>query len=263
MPKRPKRVLLNYFHDVLEQYSAAPRVAACDRLDRQRAHVRYAGLMDPKLAAAEAAAVLVQDGMIVGLGSGSTAALAVEAIGRRAPRIVGIPTSESTAALARGLGIPLATLAEHPRIDLTIDGADEIEAGTLHLIKGRGGALLREKIVASATARLVIIADESKVVDRLTAADRPIPVEVVPFGWESTADRLRGIGAAPRLREGFVTDGGHYILDCLWEDMGPASELARRIDEIVGVVEHGLFIGMAAEAIIGSANGTRVLSRER
>src|SRR5690242_10488686 len=107
--------------------------------------------MDPKLRAAEAAAALVEDGMIVGLGSGTTAALVVQAIGRRAPRIVGVATSEKTEALARTLGIKLATLAEQPRIDLTIDGADEVEVGTLHLIKGRGGALLREKIVASAT----------------------------------------------------------------------------------------------------------------
>jgi ribose 5-phosphate isomerase A len=219
--------------------------------------------MDPKLAAAEVAAALVEDGMIVGLGSGSTAALAVQAIGRRAPRIVGVATSEKTAELARGLGIRLATLAERPCIDLTIDGADEVEVGTLHLIKGRGGALLREKIVASATARLVIVADESKVVDPMSAAERPIPIEVVPFGWESTAERLRALGAAPKLREGFVTDGGHYILDCLWEDMGRAAELARRIDSVVGVVEHGLFIGMASEAIVGCESGTRVLRRER
>lgn len=219
--------------------------------------------MDPKRAAATAAAELVEDGMVVGLGSGSTAALAVEAIGRRGPKIVGVPTSENTAELARRLGIRLATLAEQPRIDLTIDGADEVEAGTLHLVKGRGGALLREKIVACATARLVIVADESKVVTRLTAAERPIPVEVVPFGWESTAGRLRAIGAVPQLREGFTTDGGHFILDCLWQDMGPAEALARKIDEIVGVVEHGLFIGMAAEAIVGSLDGTRVLRKER
>src|SRR4051794_34348138 len=220
--------------------------------------------MDPKLAAAEAAALLVEDGMVVGLGSGSTAALAVRAIGRRAPRIVGVPTSEKTAELARGLGIPLATLAERPRLDLTVDGADEVEVGTLHLVKGRGGALLREKIVACATARLVIVADESKVVERLTAAERPIPVEVVPFGWESTAARLRAIGAQPVLREGFVTDGGHFILDCLWPEMGPAADLAREIDGIVGVVEHGLFIGMAAEAIIGATEGrTRRLPRAK
>ncbi len=220
--------------------------------------------MDAKRAAAEAAALLVKDGMIVGLGSGSTAALAVEAIGRRAPDIVGVPTSEKTAELARSLGIRLATLVEQPRLDLTIDGADEIEVGTLHLIKGRGGALLREKIVASATARLVIVADESKVVDRLSAAERPIPVEVVPFGWESTADRLRALGAVPKLREGFVTDGGHYILDCLWKEMGDGATLARCLDTVVGVVEHGLFIGMAAEAIIGNdRGGTRRLGRER
>ncbi len=219
--------------------------------------------MDPKLAAAEAAAAFVEDGMIVGLGSGTTAALAVQAIGRRAPRIIGVPTSESTEALARSLGIRLATLAEQPRIDLTIDGADEIEIGTLHLVKGRGGALLREKIVATATARLVVVGDESKVVDRLQAADRPIPVEVVPFGWESTAERLRALGANPILREGFVTDGGHYILDCLWPEMGAAADLARRLDGVVGVVEHGLFIGMAAEAIVGSPGGTRLLRRER
>jgi ribose 5-phosphate isomerase A len=217
--------------------------------------------VDPKLAAAEAAAELVEDGMTVGLGSGSTAALAVEAIGRRKPRIVGVPTSEKTAELARRLGIPLATLAEQPRLDLTIDGADEVEVGTLHLVKGRGGALLREKIVACATARLVIVADESKVVDRLTAAERPIPVEVVPFGWESTADRLRAVGATPVLREGFVTDGGHYILDCLWPELGPAADLAQRLDGIVGVVEHGLFIGMASEAAIGGPDGVRWLRK--
>lgn len=218
--------------------------------------------MDPKLAAAEAAAALVEDGMVVGLGSGSTAALAVRAIARRAPRIVGVATSEKTAELARGLGIALATLLERPRLDLAIDGADEVEIGSLHLVKGRGGALLREKIVACATERLVIVADESKVVERLTAAERPIPVEVVPFGWESTAARLRGIGAEPKLRDGFVTDGGHYILDCLWREMGPAPELARRLDGIVGVVEHGLFIGMAAEALVGGPEGVRVLRRE-
>jgi ribose 5-phosphate isomerase A len=215
--------------------------------------------MDPKRAAAEAAAALVKDGMVVGLGSGSTAALAVEAIGRRATRIVGIATSEKTAALARGFGIPLTTLAERPRIDLTIDGADEVEVGTLHLVKGLGGALLREKIVACATERLVIVADETKVVERLKG---PIPVEVVPFAWESTAARLRAIGADPVLREGFVTDGGHYILDCDWAELGPGAELARRLDGVVGVVEHGLFIGMAAEAIIGGREGVRVLRKQ-
>ncbi len=218
--------------------------------------------MDPKAVAGEAAAALIEDGMVVGLGSGSTAALAVAAIGRRGCRIVGIPTSEKTGELARKWGIELTTLAAHEYIDLTVDGADEIETGTLALIKGRGGALLREKLVAAATRRLVIVADESKVMERLSATERPIPVEVVPFGWESTARRLRALGAEPKLREGFLTDGGHYILDCLFPGVADPARLAPALDGTVGVVEHGLFLGMAAEAIIGSETGVRVLRCE-
>ena len=222
--------------------------------------------MDPeasKRVAAEAAAGLVEDGMVVGLGSGTTAAIAVEAIGRRRPRIVAVPTSEKTAELARRCGITLTTLAVQPRLDLTIDGADEIEAGTLALIKGRGGALLREKIVAAATARLVIVADESKLVERLSAVERPIPVEVVPFGWETTAGRLRTIGAEPVLREGYVTDGGHYILDCLFPKIEEPASLAPALDAMVGVVEHGLFLGMASQAIVAGEAGVKVLRCER
>ncbi|HUB80485.1 MAG TPA: ribose-5-phosphate isomerase RpiA [Bryobacteraceae bacterium] len=219
--------------------------------------------MDPKAVAAEAAAALIEDGMIVGLGSGSTAAFAVEAIGRLGRKIVGIPTSEKTRELARRCGIELSTLAAHESIDLTVDGADEIETGTLALVKGRGGALLREKIVAAATRRLVIVADESKIVNRLTAVERPIPIEVVTFGWESTARRLQALGAQPKLREGFLTDGGHYILDCLFPEVAEPALLAPAIDGTVGVVEHGLFLGMAAEAIIGSESGVRVMRCER
>jgi ribose 5-phosphate isomerase A len=218
---------------------------------------------EAKRMAAEAAAALVEDGMVVGLGSGTTAAIAVEAIGRRGLRIVGIPTSLKTAELAKRFGITLATLTGNPCIDLTIDGADEIEAGTLALIKGRGGALLREKIVAAATERLVIVADESKVVERLSAVERPIPVEVVPFGWETTAARLHALGAEPKLREGFLTDGGHYILDCLFPRVESAGSLAPALDAIVGVVEHGLFLGMASEAIVAGDAGVRVLRCER
>src|SRR5579864_1099770 len=155
-----------------------------------------------KQAAAESAAAQVSDGMIVGLGSGSTAALAVQALGRRVReglRITGIPTSERTAALARTLEIPLTTLEEHSRIDVTIDGADEVEAGSLNLIKGHGGALLREKIVAEASERLVIIVDQTKIVDRLGARES-VPVEVVPFGWQAAAHRLGGLKANPLLR---------------------------------------------------------------
>ena len=140
---------------------------------------------------------LVEDGMVLGLGTGSTATLAVDALGQRVKqglRIVGVPTSEHTAAQARGLGIPISSLGEQPELDLTIDGADEIQRGTLHLIKGRGGALLREKMVASASRRLIIIADDTKLVDRL-GAHFAVPVEVVQFGWQSVERRLQKLGA--------------------------------------------------------------------
>jgi ribose 5-phosphate isomerase A len=223
-----------------------------------------------KQAAAERAAALVEDGMIVGLGSGSTAALAVRVLGRRVAeglKIIGIPTSEKTAALARELGIPLSDLAQHERIDLTIDGADEVERGTLHLVKGLGGALLREKIVASATARLVIVADASKVVDRLRIHTGPIPIEIAPFGWESTARRLRAMGGEFKMRLGadgkpFVSDGGHYIVDAGFPGIGSAEELALALDRTVGVMEHGMFLGMAEQAIIGGSVEVTVLERK-
>jgi ribose 5-phosphate isomerase A len=223
-----------------------------------------------KLAAAEAAAALVGDGMIVGLGSGSTASLAVEALGRRVSqglRIVGVPTSEKTAELARQLGIPLSTLAEHQRVALTIDGADEVELGTLDLIKGLGGALLREKLVAVATGRLAVVVDESKLVERLAADYRPLPVEVVAFAWQTTARRLEALGAECILRlatggQPFVTDQGNYTLDCRFRSVPPARELQSRLDGTVGVVEHGLFLGMTWQVIVGGAAGVRVLHRE-
>jgi ribose 5-phosphate isomerase A len=216
-----------------------------------------------KAAAAEAAALLVEDGMIVGLGSGSTAALAVSAIGKRVAgglRLTGIPTSEKTAAEARSLGIPLSTMEEHHRIDLTIDGADEVERGTLNLIKGRGGALLREKIVASASERLVIAVDETKLVDRLCPGGQPIPVEVETFGWQAAAERLRAMSAGWTLRlnaehRPFVTDGGHFILDCVFPAFDSAIELQRRLDEMVGIVENGLFLGMTSEVFVGHPDG--------
>jgi len=220
--------------------------------------------VDPrKLAAAESASALVEDGMIVGLGSGSTAALVVAAIGRRVARglrIVGIPTSEDTEHLARGLGIPLSTLDEHGHIDLTLDGADEVEPVTRDVIKGRGGALLREKIVARVSRRLAIVVDDSKLVAWLCPGREPIPVEVVPFGWKTTAARLENVGAEWTLRttatkEPFVTDGGHYILDCSFPPFNSAVDLQHRLDELVGVVEHGLFLGMATEVIVGQQDG--------
>jgi ribose 5-phosphate isomerase A len=223
-----------------------------------------------KQAAAESAVALIEPGMVVGLGSGSTAAFAVSALAKRIReglQIVAIPTSETTASQARDQGIPLTTWAEHREIDLTIDGADEIELATLNLIKGHGGALLREKIVAAASRRLVIIADESKLVDRL-ALRTTIPVEVVPFGWQLTARRLHDVGATATLRlaaddQPFTSDGGHYILDCAFPHHPLPESIASDLDRLVGVVEHGLFLNMTAEAHVASTTGVRILTRSQ
>jgi ribose 5-phosphate isomerase A len=219
-----------------------------------------------KIAAAESAVKQVIDGMIVGLGTGSTAKFAVSALGRRVGeglRIVGIPTSERTAAQASALRIPLSNLEENPQLDITIDGADEVEDGNLNLIKGLGGALLREKIIASASKRLVIIVHSDKLVSRLGVHD-PVPVEVTPFGWQVTALRLSSLGAKPSLRQNpdgqpFRTDGGNYIVDCAFEGIDSAASLARQLDHVVGVVEHGLFVGLTSEVHVAGAGGVRIL----
>jgi ribose 5-phosphate isomerase A len=221
-----------------------------------------------KQAAAESAAAELQDGMIVGLGSGSTARLAVDAIGRRVKeglKIIGIPTSEQTAQQARSLGIPLVTLGEYSQIDVTIDGADEVELSTLNLIKGGGGNELREKIVATASSRLVIAVDESKLVNHLGDRFR-VPVEVAQFGWQATARNLAKLKATPVLRSGsdgkpFVTDGGNYILDCGFGRIESASVLQRELDGVVGVVEHGLFIGLASLVLVGTTEGVKRLEK--
>ena len=224
-----------------------------------------------KRAAAEAAVELVEDGMIVGLGTGSTAAFAVEALARRHRQglhFVGIPTSERTAAQARATGIPLSSFAEHRQIDLTIDGADEVERGTLNLIKGLGGALLREKIVANASRRLAIVVDGAKLVDRL-GTHAPVPVEVVAFGLEVTRAALEVFAAEVRPRlspagELFVTDGGNRILDCHFA--GPIADPARledRIRRIVGVVESGLFISRADPVFVADGQGVHRLDSAR
>jgi ribose 5-phosphate isomerase A len=222
-----------------------------------------------KQAAATAAAAQLVDGMVVGLGSGSTARFGVAAIGRRVQeglRIIGIPTSEETAEQARGLGIPLSTLGQHAQIDVTIDGADEVELGTLDLIKGGGGNQLREKIVATASSRMVVIVDESKIVSQLGTRAK-VPVEVAQFGWQATARILAKMNANPSLRmrsnpDGpFVTDGGNYILDCAFGPIKSAAGLQRELDGVVGVVEHGLFIGMASEALVATAAGVNRLER--
>ena len=222
-----------------------------------------------KQAAAEEAAAMVQSGMVVGLGTGSTAAFAIDVLIRRVREgldIVAIPTSERSAAQAREGGIRLVDFSAHRRLDLTIDGADEILPGPLHLVKGLGGALLREKIVAAASSRLVIIADESKLVDRL-GSRAPVPVEVVPFGWQTTADRIARLGCAPELRRGpdstpFHTDGGNLILDCGFGPIADPAALERSLGQVVGVVETGLFIGMASTALVASNSGVGRLDRE-
>ena len=220
-----------------------------------------------KRAAAQGALHYVKDGMVLGLGTGSTAGFVVQALGLRMAsglKVVGIPTSERTATLARSLGIPLATFAEYQRIDLTIDGADEVERGSLNLIKGLGGALLREKIVAAASRRLVIVVDQEKLVDRL-GESAPVPVEVVQFGWQSTAAALEKLGTTPRLRHAaedhpFITDGGNYILDCKVGGITDPRSLEHRINAIVGVVECGLFIGRSSDVIVATTDGVEVLT---
>jgi len=219
-----------------------------------------------KRAAAEAAVKLVRDGMIVGLGTGSTAAFALEALARRHQeglRFQGIPTSNATAARAAGLGLPLTSLAAHQQIDLTIDGADEVERGTLNLIKGHGGALLREKIVASNTRHLVIVADETKLVGRL-GTHAPVPVEVVAFGLEATRTALEVLGADTRLRglpggDPLITDSGNRILDCDFGEIVDPARLEGRIRSVVGVVENGLFIGRASVVFLADDTGVRRL----
>jgi ribose 5-phosphate isomerase A len=221
-----------------------------------------------KRAAAEAAVALVQSGMAVGLGTGSTAHYAIAALIRRVREerldVVAIATSERSAAQAREGGLQLTDFAQHRRLDLTIDGADEIMRGTLHLLKGAGGALLREKIVASASDRLAIIADDSKLVDQLGLVAR-VPLEVVRFGWETTADRVSRL-AEPRLRLGsdgqpFRTDGGNYILDCTFGAITDPAALESALARIVGVVDSGLFIGMADVAFVAGPAGVIRLDR--
>ncbi|HEV7873557.1 MAG TPA: ribose-5-phosphate isomerase RpiA [Enterovirga sp.] len=224
---------------------------------------------DPKRAAAERAASLVESGMRVGLGTGSTAALFVAALGERVRGgldIVGIPTSEATRRQADSLGIRLTTLEETPELDLTIDGADELD-DRLRLIKGGGGALLREKIVASASRRMVVIADASKRVDVLGRF--PLPVEVVPFGLETTTRRIRALlgGAGPEIRlrrkdgEIFRTDGGNLILDLHLGAIPDPDSLAAELKTATGVVDHGLFIGLASAALIGGPEGVMEMAR--
>lgn len=222
-----------------------------------------------KIEAARAALDHVEDGMRLGIGTGSTAEefvrlLAVKVAGGL--KIIGVPTSERTAGLCAELGVPLSTLDETPELDLTIDGADEIDAA-LSLVKGGGGALLREKIVASASARMIVIADESKIVE--TLGRYPLPVEVNRFGLKATEIAVRkaaaslGLSGQLTLRmtgdEPFVTDGGHLIIDASFGRIPDARALSDALHAIPGVVEHGLFLGLADLAVIAGSTGIRTL----
>ncbi len=220
-----------------------------------------------KKAAAVRAVEEVANGMVVGLGTGSTSAFAIEELSRRVAaglRITGVPTSERTRLQARKGGIPLEAPGDRPRIDLTIDGADQVERGSLNLIKGRGGALLGEKIVASASDRMIVIVDGSKIVDRLGSAT-PLPVEIVAFGWQYTMEKLAALGLQPELRfidgKPFLSDAGNHIVDCDGGDIADAEGLETELSSLVGVVETGLFLGLASMAIVGRSTGIEVMER--
>ena len=215
----------------------------------------------------------VRDGMKLGLGTGSTAKHFVELLGERVRsglNVVGVPTSEATRADAERCGVALASLDEIDRLDLTVDGADEIDPN-LNLIKGGGGALLREKIVAAASDRMIVIADDSKWV--ATLGRFPLPIEVIPFGLGATQRAVErafadcGVSGQLAVRKGrdghvFVTDGGHWIVDAHLGRIPDAPRLAQSLAAIPGVVEHGLFIGLASTAMLAGANGIRVVERQ-
>jgi len=217
--------------------------------------------------AAEKAVEQVKSGMVLGLGTGSTARFAIDKIGElwqvgNLTNIVGVPTSEATATRARSYNIPLTTLDEQPVIDLAIDGADEVDPH-LNLIKGLGGALLREKMVETAAKRFVIVGDDSKLVEKL-GSKGALPVEVTQFGWKTQVRWLEGLGCTAVLRGGetqpFVTDNGNYLIECTFPNgIDNPAELAATLRDRVGVMEHGLFLGMASEVIVAGADGIKIM----
>jgi ribose 5-phosphate isomerase A len=230
---------------------------------------------DPAEAAKREAAVWaasqVEDGMAVGLGSGSTSKLVIDEVAKRVAsglKIKAIATSIASHEQALKLGIPITDFAHQPHLDLTIDGADEVQEGSLALIKGHGGALLREKIVAMASAKLLIAVDPRKLV-KVLGSVFTLPVEIVPFGWETTSKRVRDAGFTHELRVNddgspYITDGQHYILHCDIAGSGFTPEVAaEKLKSIVGVVEHGLFLGMASKVVIGSTQGIQILDAQK
>ena len=219
-----------------------------------------------KEAAARASLRFIQDGQVVGLGTGSTAAYFIKLLGeqvKQGMRIRGIPTSDRSRELAMSLGIPLTTLDECQEIAVTVDGADEVDP-QLRLIKGGGGAMLREKIVASATKLMIVVADVSKRVERL--GKFPLPVEVIQFAQALIAKKISALGAHVKLRTNpdgspYVTDENNHVLDCRFGEIRDPDGLARQLSEMPGVVEHGLFIGMASVALL--ARGSEIIELRR
>jgi ribose 5-phosphate isomerase A len=221
-----------------------------------------------KRTAAEAALAYVKPGMVLGLGTGSTARHFLEGVARRVAEgmdLKGVPTSFATAEAAKQLGIPLTSLEDRAHLDLCVDGADEVDP-RLDLIKGLGGALFREKIVAAASDTFLVIVDESKLVPRL-GTKAPVPVEVHPFGWRNAAEALEGLGATIELRriggEVFQTDNGNRIVDARFPSIRSPATLAGQIISIPGVVGHGLFLGMADLVVVAAEKGVRTLRRPK
>jgi ribose 5-phosphate isomerase A len=216
-----------------------------------------------KQAAGERAVEWIESGMVVGLGTGSTTVFAIRRLGElissgQLAEIVGIPTSQESETLANEVGIPLTTLADHPTIDLTIDGADEVDPAW-NIIKGAGGALLREKVVAQASLREVIVVDDGKLVDQL-GSTRALPVEVLQFAWKPEEEYLADLGAEAEVRrtstgDVFVTDEGNWIFDCTFNGIADPERLAAQLSRRAGVVEHGLFLGLATDLVVASAQG--------
>ncbi|MDW5562168.1 MAG: ribose-5-phosphate isomerase RpiA [Methanomassiliicoccus sp.] len=224
-------------------------------------------MIELKMQAARKAVEFVEDGMILGLGTGSTTRLAIDEIGKLVKngyRLVGVPTSVETEKQARSLGIPLTTLEEVDRIDLTIDGADEVDP-RFRLIKGLGGALLREKMVAYYSRREVIIVDGSKIVDVL-GVKTPLPVEVIRFGHRRTKKALEAMGCTALLRGGneqpFITDNGNVIYDCKFEAINDPEGMDSEMASIPGIVETGLFIGLATCVVVGTEGGTIIKEKD-
>jgi ribose 5-phosphate isomerase A len=236
-----------------------------------------------KAEAARAAIQVIPDGAVIGLGSGTTAEAMLRELGvqvQQGLRVTGVPASQRTASIATSLGIPLLDLDDVPALAFSIDGADEVTLPNLHLIKGGGGALLREKLIAAASQYRIIIVDASKLVSAL-GTSHPVPVEVTPFGWRHTAARLAPLGCQPELRlistavtagtgetdsstqHPYVTDSGNYILDCRFAPITEPEALARAIKMTIGVVEHGLFLSMTERVYVAEAAGVQAYDRPR